>query len=195
MQCMAWTNRGRQVRSKLSPWRHEIRQIPADRRGSCQAWLLADRDRACREILPFLSRRTVDSPLHAFPTEMGGAPECRAFRLELEVRTTDGRSENARRPHCCRWVGSARRADRGPGAGRSGVRGLRPGDHLRGMGDVHLNGNPVDSMRTLRGGLDPDITIDGVEPFFGGPDGIRTVTQRRTLCIPSFSASKGSQKT
>lgn len=42
-------------------------------------------------------------------------------------------------------------------------------------GDVHLNGNPVDSMRTLRGGLDPDITIDGVEPFFGGPDGI-------TLC-------------
>ena len=30
-------------------------------------------------------------------------------------------------------------------------------------------------MRTLRGGLDPDITIDGVEPFFGGPDGI-------TLC-------------
>lgn len=38
-------------------------------------------------------------------------------------------------------------------------------------GDVTTGGNPVDQVRLMRGGLDPDIIIEGVEPFFRhGPD-------------------------
>jgi hypothetical protein len=54
-------------------------------------------------------------------------------------------------------------------------------------GDIILAGNSIANIRVLRGGFDPDITIDDVEPLFSGSEGIDLCEalaekEKRKLC-------------